>query len=145
LLSVVVAVEGMSLVKQHAAAAPVSLHSILRINSLTADQLQNAADPALTSHRSFSAEVTTIRPDGRLVIEAMKEYRQNGDKTIRSYLLTGVIRPADVKPNWTVLGQDISDLKIETHEHDLSSKWPSLKFDPGSLYRQIACQLGVAD
>lgn len=146
LLSVVVAIQSVALVKNlRPTTAHVSLHSILQINSLTVKQLLGVTDPSLTSRRSFPAEVAAVRPDGSLVIEAKKCYRQDRDKIIHSYLLTGTVRPADVKPNWTVLGQDVADLKIETHSEDPTPKWPSLSFDPGSVCRRIVDQFGLSE
>lgn len=74
---------------------------------------QNNADQ--TRKDSFSARITAevidIKPNGTLVVQAVKTIRQ--DKEIQEFRLSGVCRSEDVTIDNTILSTQLADLKLE--------------------------------
>jgi flagellar L-ring protein precursor FlgH len=67
-------------------------------------ELKNRADFRI------SATVVDIRPNGNLVLEAHKNYREDNEMIEAS--LTGIIRPEDVLPDNSVLSEDVAELSV---------------------------------
>lgn len=63
---------------------------------------------------SIAARVVDIRPNGHLVVEAHQKFTINEEQWQRS--LSGIVRPEDVKPDNTVLSEDVAELMIEKRE-----------------------------
>ena len=62
----------------------------------------------------IAAEIVDIRRNGTLVLEAHRTIRNNDE--VWEFSLTGIIRKEDVKPNNTVLSQNIVELHIYKRE-----------------------------
>jgi flagellar L-ring protein precursor FlgH len=62
----------------------------------------------------IAAEVVDIRPNGNLVLEAHRQVKFNHEVWEAS--LSGTIRTADVKPDNTVLSEDLAELRIDLRE-----------------------------
>lgn len=62
----------------------------------------------------IAAEVVDIRPNGNLVLEAHRQVKFNNENWDAS--LTGIIRPLDVKPDNTVMSEDLAELRIDLRE-----------------------------
>ena len=59
-----------------------------------------------------TARVAEVLPNGDLVVEGIREIEINGDRTI--VVLTGVVRPADIKPGNVVLSPQVGQLRIRS-------------------------------
>lgn len=62
----------------------------------------------------IAAEVVDIRPNGNLVLEAHRQVKFNNEVWDSS--LTGIVRPQDVKPDNTVMSEDIAELLVNMRE-----------------------------
>lgn len=62
----------------------------------------------------ITVEVTDIRPNGDLVLEGRSKTRYN-EEVVETFL-SGIVRPEDVKPNNTVLSENIAELDIWLRE-----------------------------
>lgn len=62
----------------------------------------------------IAAEIVDIRPNGNLVLEAHRQVTWN--REVWDSSLTGIIRPQDVKPDNTVMSEDIAELLINMRE-----------------------------
>lgn len=62
----------------------------------------------------IAAEVVDIRPNGNLVLEAHRQVKWNSEVWDSS--LTGIVRPQDVKPDNTVMSEDIAELLVNMRE-----------------------------
>ena len=58
----------------------------------------------------ITAQVTSVLPNGDLVVTGTRTVRQNGDE--QKITLTGTVRPDDIAPDNTVLSSYISDAEI---------------------------------
>jgi flagellar L-ring protein precursor FlgH len=76
----------------------------------TLGQLQT--DDLMTFH--ISCEVVDIRPNGNLILDGHRTIKNNEE--VWDYSLTGEIRADDVKPNNTVLSENIAGLRIIKRE-----------------------------
>jgi len=63
----------------------------------------------------IAATVVDIRPNGHLVIEGHKSIHNNEEHWEQR--LTGIVNPADVLPNRSVLSEKITELNISKVEH----------------------------
>jgi len=66
-------------------------------------------DESMTA--SITAMVTEVKPNGNLFIKGTRQVKVNNETQFIT--LSGVIRPADISPNNTVLSSYIGDAKIE--------------------------------
>jgi flagellar L-ring protein precursor FlgH len=66
---------------------------------------------------SIAARVVDIRPNGHLVLEAHQKFTINEEQWERS--LSGIVRPDDVKPDNTVLSEDVAELMIDKRERGI--------------------------
>lgn len=62
----------------------------------------------------IAAEVVDIRPNGNLVLEAHRQVKFNNEVWDSS--LTGIVRPQDVKPDNTVMSEDVAELLVNMRE-----------------------------
>jgi flagellar L-ring protein precursor FlgH len=62
----------------------------------------------------IAARVVDIRPNGTLVIEAHKRVKQNDEVWERA--LSGIVRREDIKPDNTVMSEDIYELMIDMRD-----------------------------
>ncbi len=65
---------------------------------------------ATTFNDTISAKVIEVLPNGNLVLESRKERIINNDKEI--IVIRGIIRPADISPQNTILSGQVADAKI---------------------------------
>jgi flagellar L-ring protein FlgH len=77
----------------------------------------------------LTARVAEVLPNGDLVLEGAREIAINGDRQM--IVLTGVVRPADILPNNTVLSTQIGQFSVRYFGNGLIKD--SLK--PGFLVR----------
>ena len=66
-------------------------------------------DESMTA--SITARVIEVKPNGNLLIKGTREVKVNNET--QHIILSGLIRPADISPNNTVLSSYIGDAKIE--------------------------------
>ena len=62
----------------------------------------------------IACEVVDIRPNGNLILEGHRSIKNNEE--VWDYSLTGEIRSDDVKPNNTVLSENVAALRINKRE-----------------------------
>lgn len=80
---------------------------------------------------SITAHVIDVKPNGNLLIKGTREIRVNSETQI--IVLSGLIRPADISPDNTILSSYIGNAKIEY----LGSGALSDKQRPGWLTRAV--------
>ena len=62
----------------------------------------------------IACEVVDIRPNGNFVLEGHFQVQNNDEVWERS--LSGIVRPADVLPNNTVLSENVAELRVAKRE-----------------------------
>jgi len=60
--------------------------------------------------RTVTATVREVLPNGNLLIEARRSVVANGEKQLVTF--AGIVRPADIASNNTVLSQHVSDVSV---------------------------------
>ena len=78
-----------------------------------------------------TARVAEVLPNGDLVVEGIREIEINGDRTI--VVLTGVVRPADIKPGNVVLSPQVGQLRIRS----ISKGFIKDSLEPGWLIKVL--------
>jgi flagellar L-ring protein precursor FlgH len=78
-----------------------------------------------------TARVAEVLPNGDLVVEGIREVEINGDRTI--VVLTGVVRPADIKPGNVVLSPQVGQLRIRS----ISRGFIKDSLEPGWLIKVL--------
>jgi flagellar L-ring protein FlgH len=80
------------------------------------NKLQSQANMETRDSLKFriACNVVDIRPNGNLVVEGRRTIRNNEDTW--EYSLTGEVRPESIKPNNTILSEDIAEMKIVKRE-----------------------------
>ena len=71
---------------------------------------QSSIDSRESVSFNIAARVVDIRPNGNLVVEAHKTYRNN--ENVWETSLSGICRPEDVGPDNVILSRDLLDLQI---------------------------------
>jgi flagellar L-ring protein FlgH len=71
---------------------------------------QGASDRSDTLRTRIAAEITDIKPNGNIVLEARHQFIKQGEKT--TITLTGVVRPQDVLPDNTIFSYNVADADI---------------------------------
>ena len=77
----------------------------------------------------MTARVAEVLPNGDLVLEGVRELDLNGERQI--VVLTGIVRPMDVRRNNSVLSTQVGQLRIQYYGRGLMKD--NLK--PGWLVR----------
>ena len=80
---------------------------------------------------SITARVIDLKPNGNLIIEGTRQIRVNNETQM--IILSGLIRPADISPDNTILSSYIGDAKIQY----LGTGAISDKQNPGWLTRAV--------
>ncbi len=80
---------------------------------------------------TMTARVAEVLPNGDLVLESVRELDLNGERQI--VVLTGIVRPQDVRRNNTVLSTQVAQLRIQYYGRGLMKD--NLK--PGWLVRVL--------
>lgn len=75
---------------------------------------QNTLETRDNLQFTIAATVVDIRPNGNIVLEAHRHFRNNEEEWDQA--LTGVVRREDILPTNTVLSEDIAELRIEKIE-----------------------------
>ncbi len=73
---------------------------------------------------NITARIVDIRPNGRLILEARKTMRVDGE--IIESSLTGTVCPEDILPNNTVLSEKLAELQITTQTRGIVSQRQSI-------------------
>lgn len=92
--------------------APTSRFQTLFAPHSTND-LNSQAQTAATSNleTSLTGRVVEVMPNGYLVIEAMRNIAMNNQQ--QTLIVHGVVRPADIAPDNSVLSTQVGELEIE--------------------------------
>jgi flagellar L-ring protein precursor FlgH len=61
---------------------------------------------------TLTARVTEVLPSGDMVVEGVREVDINGDRSV--VVLTGVVRPADIRPGNVVLSTQVGQLRSQS-------------------------------
>jgi flagellar L-ring protein FlgH len=91
-------------------AAKGALSNLANINSATNLQGQGATTRQTTLTTNLSARVTTVLPNGYLVVEGHKDIMINSERQIVT--VRGVVRPADLGPGNTISSDRRAQLEL---------------------------------
>src|SRR5439155_10977015 len=97
-----------SLAGPRAATGPLA--NLLSLNNDQQLQGQGQTTRDMTLTTTISARVTSVMPNGTLVVEGTKNIAVNSEK--QAIFLHGLIRPADLTPANTVRSDQVADLRF---------------------------------
>jgi flagellar L-ring protein precursor FlgH len=100
-----------SLAGPRAATGPLA--NLLSLNNDQQLQGQGQTTRDMTLTTTISARVTSVMPNGTLVVEGTKNIAVNSEK--QAIFLHGLIRPADLTPANTVRSDQVADLQIRVN------------------------------
>jgi flagellar L-ring protein FlgH len=91
-------------------------NGVPNIHGAVDNKMRSEADFETKDSLKFriACNVVDIRPNGNLVIEGRRTIKNNEDTW--EYSLTGEMRPDSLKPNNTVLSEDIAEMRIIKRE-----------------------------
>lgn len=81
----------------------------------TSSQNSSTSGESVVSNKfetRLAATVTNVQKNGNLEIKAERSLNMNGDK--QTIILTGIVRPQDIRSDNTVLSTNLADVRIET-------------------------------
>jgi flagellar L-ring protein precursor FlgH len=91
--------------------SPAALATLLAPTSATDLEAQGASDSSQQLTTSLTGRVVDLLPNGFLVIEAVRTIEMNNEQ--QTVTVRGVVRPADIAPDNSVLSTQVGDLEVE--------------------------------